>query len=106
MSLIEFLYRQAKQHEEKQKLIDKEKEGLMVIGKKKKKKMREKTQATYVRELQHINEDITPYRDMSAKPVSFENLLQDSSSKNVLNPFQLTRVSFFFFSKTHFQRSI
>ena len=79
VSLMEFLYRQAKQHEEKEKIIDKEKEGLMVIGRQKQKKIKKKQKAQYVTELVHINQEVKYRTDTSQNHVSFESLLSDSN---------------------------
>lgn len=58
VSLMEFLYRQAKQHEDRQNALEQEKSGMIMIGKKKKgMKSKMANVASYIKEIKHINEE-------------------------------------------------
>lgn len=83
---MEFLYRQSKAHEDKEKNMELEKQGLIILGKKKKKGQFGKATPAFVHELKHINEEQKHIkRDASEKPISFEALLEGGGSKQLLS---------------------
>jgi len=82
VSMMEFLQKQARAHEEKQALLEQHKlgaanmmsyAGTMNTNKKKKRNRAPK----YVKEIQHINED-SNLREVSYRPVDFDNLLHET----------------------------
>lgn len=83
VSLMEFLYRQAKQHEDRQNALEQEKSGMIMIGKKKKgMKSKMANVASYIKEIKHINEEQKYIRrdNSKSKPVNFTSILEGKES--------------------------
>lgn len=75
VSLMDFLYRSAKEHEDKEKRAKAEQEGVVLRGNKKKNKKQQEKRDVY--RLVHVNEESRDIRHR--KPVDFESLLENEA---------------------------
>jgi hypothetical protein len=76
VSLMDGLYRAAKEHEEKEKQDQAAQEGVVLRGNKKKKKKQQQEKRDVYR-LVHVNEESRDIRHR--RPVDFESMLKDDA---------------------------
>lgn len=90
VSLMDFLFRQAKDHEDKerweQQQIAKEAELIRGRTKKKQRKRPVKTQPGYIKEMVHQNNQGRDLTAVGNKPMSFESLLEGNAENTYTGP--------------------